>query len=202
MNSLNAVLEWLEESPDKGIEFIHALSDEFRTFSQVSDEKLISVKTELRMCRSHLKIMQFRKDIKLRLTTENVDETKKIPPAIFHTVIENGITHAPPDSLDTSFLITEEKLGNGIRYKILSRHSYEILDDIKINHKEYSRRHTPHRVIEGTGYSYIKARMTESYGKNYSITSKKFKFGWETIIEIYDIKNGGIRPHEHCNCGR
>ncbi len=187
MNSLNAALEWIEEEPEKGVEFIQALSEEFRDFSRTSNLKLIPIKDEINMCRGHIEIMKFRQDKNYQLYEENIDYNKTIPPAIFHTTIENGITHEPQEAEETYFIIREEETKNGVLYRIICVYSPDKNFHLNIEPKS----DILNKLIEqkestddGTGLAYIKARLTESYGSNWSITSNSYNLGWETVIKI------------------
>lgn len=108
LNSLNALIDWLEEEPGQGIQLINSLSEEFRILSRISDKKLITFKEEIEICRSHLKIMSFRKETDYRLVTENIDPDEKIPPAIFHG-------QSAQDRV-VEFLLKREKTDKGICY--------------------------------------------------------------------------------------
>ncbi len=188
MNSLNAALDWLEVEPEKGVEFIHALSGEFRDFSRTSNLKLIPIKDEINMCRGHLEIMKYRQDKNYQLFEENINYDKTVPPAIFHTIIENGITHEPSDSENAYFIIKEEKLKGGIKYRIISIYSPNSeLSDMEGNKSSFLKGEKKESVdcLDGTGFTYIKARLTESYGNKWNIVSYSYSIGWETVIEIY-----------------
>ena len=195
MNSLNAALEWIEDDPQKGVEFIQALSEEFRNFLKISNLKLIPIQDEISMCRGHVKIMKFRKDKNYKLFVENISIDETVPPAIFHTTIENGITHEPQDAENSYFIIREEKIKNGVRYRVISLYgSNKMLQSISgekssilVNGKEQSQ-----SAADGTGYAYIKARLSESYADSWKIYSISYKIGWETVIEIY---SGNIKKN-------
>jgi len=189
MNSLNAAVEWLEEEPQKGVEFIQALSEEFREFSRTSNLKLIPIQDEINMCRGHLKIMKYRQDKDYKLFEENLNYDRTIPPAIFHTIIENGITHEPQEAENAYFIIKEEKLKNAIRYRVISLYTSNIIINSVKGLKSSllsGEKMQSEDTLDGTGFTYIKARLTESYGDNWNIISNSYDIGWETIIEIYN----------------
>ena len=39
MNTLTSLIDWVEESPSKGVDFIEALAEEFDLLNQVEDKK-------------------------------------------------------------------------------------------------------------------------------------------------------------------
>jgi len=173
-NTLTSLMDWIEESPKQGIVFIQALSNEFDLLNQISDETLIPIEKEIALCKTHLTIMQFRKEVKYNWIAENIDPSDTIPPAIIHTAIENGITYSIPLSHDTVYF----------------RFSFER----NAQYKQYTltttaKNRTPaHKQKTGTGFQYIKARLTESYGDNWEFLSVEKPDGWQTIIKILYTK--------------
>ena len=96
MNTLTSLIDWIEEAPQKGVLFIEALAKEFDLFNQIESKTLIPITQEIALCRTHLEIMRFRKEVDYTLEVEGIDNDEKIPPGIFHTLLENGITHSLP----------------------------------------------------------------------------------------------------------
>lgn len=171
MNTLTSLMDWVEEAPKKGVLFIEALAKEFDLFNQIEDQKLISIAQEIALCKTHLEIMEYRKEINYYWEEEGIDLEQEIPPAILHTLLENGITHSLP---------LEE---NNIRFKLI----FESAN----NHKCYTfltfanvASQTP-GTIEGTGLKYIKARLTESYGVKWELDAEQVSHGWKSVIKIY-----------------
>ncbi len=171
MNSLTSLMEWVERSPKTSIDFINALASEFGILNDISSEKLIPISQELELCRSHLKIMSFRKDIHYHLQTENIDDAEMMPPAILLTVIENGISHNIISDKEALFKISFTRTGNEKKYKIFAP------GETKTNSPE---------IKKGTGIKYIETRLEESYRQNWTLRSRAAINGWETIIVIID----------------
>ncbi|WP_199852754.1 histidine kinase, partial [Aquimarina sp. Aq78] len=73
MNTLTSLIDWVEESPQKGVAFIEALAQEFKLFNQIENQTLIPIGQEIELCRSHLDIMEYRKEIKYHWEEENID---------------------------------------------------------------------------------------------------------------------------------
>ncbi|MEQ8477477.1 histidine kinase [Fulvivirga sp.] len=172
MNTLTSLMDWVEESPKKGVLFIEALAKEFDLFNQIEDRTLIPIAQEIELCRTHLEIMEYRKEVSYIWEQEGIDPNENIPPAILHTLLENGITHSLP---------LED---NTIRFKLV----FESNDDFKsytfLTFAAGVNKAT-HNNEEGTGIKYIKARLTESYGSKWNFTSKATDDGWKNEIMIY-----------------
>ncbi|MEL6968588.1 MAG: hypothetical protein AAFO02_00355 [Bacteroidota bacterium] len=53
--------------------------------------------------RKYLAIMGFRREAKFQLLTDGISGEEQIPPAVFHTLIENGLTHGFADRKEGTF---------------------------------------------------------------------------------------------------
>ena len=172
MNTLTSLIDWVEEEPKKGVLFIEALAREFDLINQMENQTLILINQEIALCRSHLEIMEYRKEINYFWEEEGIDPEQKIPPGIFHTLLENGITHSLP------------REDNSIKIRLI----YKSHDD----HRCYTFltfaagvRPGSSNTKEGTGIKYIKARLTESYASSWDFISEPTDQGWKTVIKIY-----------------
>lgn len=172
MNTLTSLIDWIEESPKKGVLFIEALANEFDIFNQIENKKLIPINQEIALCRSHLEIMEYRKEINYTWQEEGIDIEQKIPPGVFHTLLENGITHSLPLE------------NNSIQFKLIfeSRSDYKCYTFLTFATPVKQEVNTKK---EGTGIKYIKARLTESYQKQWEFTSEPVNHGWKNTIKIY-----------------
>ncbi len=172
MNTLTSLIDWVEESPKKGVLFIEALAKEFDLFNRIENQTLIPISQEIALCRTHLEIMEYRKEINYSWEEVGIDPKQKIPPAILHTLLENGITHSLP---------LED---NSIKFKLI----FESNNDYKcytfLTFATRVRQATNERE-EGTGLKYIKARLTESYHSKWDFTSEPTNHGWKNSIKIY-----------------
>ena len=171
MNTLTAAMEWMEEQPDAGVRFIEALADELRLLVDVSDQTRIPLATELDLCRHHLAVMGYRQDRTFQLQIEGVDPEAPVPPAVFHTLLENALTHNRYTMPTVCFRLDGAPLDDGWRYTL----------------------HTPRTGSapamidrEGTGLRYVKARLRESFGDGWSLTSTPQNGVWTTVIELRD----------------
>lgn len=172
MNTLTSLIDWVEEAPDKGVQFIEALADEFDVLNQVENKKLIPISQEIRLCKSHINIMKFRKEIDYVWKDDGIDDNQQqeIPPAVIHTLLENSITHCLPSK------------DNKMTFKLFISKNKNSLSYIFETHATV--RDTNKKVEDGTGYKYVKARLTESYGNNWKFTSNQTEFGWKNTITI------------------
>jgi len=172
LNTLTSIIVWLRKDPQAAITLIEALADEFRMILQVSDLKLITVKQELDLCRIHLKVMNFRKGGNYRIEQIDIEDEDKIPPMMFHTIIENGLSHGYENKLDGVFTLKRERFTDRVRY-ILS------------NDGDFLGRATSKST--GFGQRYIESRLEESFPGRWKYLSQKSETGWENIIEIKDV---------------
>ncbi|TDO24449.1 histidine kinase [Pedobacter duraquae] len=170
-NTLTSLIDWVEESPAQGAVFLQALAEEFDLFNTISDQTLIPLQTEIDLCKTHLRLMSFRKEINYDWQESGIDPHDLIPPAIIHTLLENGITHSAPDTSHTvAFKLNYQKTLNSRIYS---------LETIARNREKTI---TSNR---GTGFKYVAARLEESYGKNWDFQSGATKTGWLNTITIY-----------------
>lgn len=172
MNTLTSLIDWIEEAPDKGVLFIEALAKEFDLLNQFENETLIPISQEIELCKSHISIMKFRKEIDYVWEDEGIDENVEqlIPPAVIHTLLENSITHCLPSDENT------------LRFKLIanttkSKQEFTFLTFGQVRNEQKN-------TSDGTGFKYIKARLTESYGKDWSFTSEATNTGWKNTITI------------------
>ncbi|MFD2567640.1 histidine kinase [Pseudotenacibaculum haliotis] len=171
MNTLTSLIDWIEESPKKGVLFIEALAKEFDLLNQIENKTLIAIDQEIALCHTHLEIMEYRKEISYSLEEESIDFEQTIPPGIFHTLLENGITHSLPlEDNSIRFKLIFESNSDHICYTFLTFAT-------SVKQEENTK--------EGTGLKYIKARLTESYHEQWELTSESAHHGWKNTIKIY-----------------
>lgn len=171
MNTLTSLMDWVEEAPKKGVLFIEALAREFDLFNQMENEKLIPITQEIALCKTHLEIMKYRKEINYTWEEEGIDPDEKVPPAIIHTLLENGITHSLP--LDDNSIRFQLSFEANREYR-----SYSFLTFASGVRQGKSRE-------AGTGLRYVKARLTESYQSKWDFISEPAEHGWRSVIKIY-----------------
>jgi hypothetical protein len=186
LNTLATIQEVIEQDPRAAVNLIDALAGEFRILARVSGEKLIPLAQEVELCRAHLHVMSRRKGASCSLTVRGGDDESWIPPALFHTLIENGLTHLLPRDGRLEFELQVEKRGAITRYVLLAR-----------GERQPSVAQPPEGTApdastkEGTGLRYIRARLEESFTGRWTLTAGPVPDGWETVIEI--AHGGGSR---------
>ena len=172
MNTLTSLIDWVEEAPKKGVQFIEALAKEFDLLNQMEGQTLVPITQEIDLCKNHLDIMSYRKEIHYKWTEHGINPELTVPPAIFHTLLENGITHSLPlEDNSISFKLTFESAKDYSKYTFLTYAKTVRVDTA--NRKE------------GTGLKYIKARLTESYQTKWELVSEPVEHGWCNVIKIY-----------------
>lgn len=166
LNTLTCLAEFVEESPPKGVGLIFALSREFELFFRFVQKTRVPVREEIDLCRRHLDVMQFRLETSFFWMEEGILPDETLPPAILHTLVENGITHCRPVR---GFRLSFRKENRIKEYVLITEGA-------------------PVHAFgqEGTGTRYLKARLTESYGHQWAYHSNPVPAGWENRILLYE----------------
>lgn len=165
LNTLTVLSEWIESKPELAVKQIELLSEEFRFITRVSGETLISIEEELKMCGIHLDIFNAKQYSNFELESKGIIANTQIPPMIFHTLIENGLTHSNKEK--GRFVIEQREEGKSIVFRITSEPLVE-----------------PKFEKEGLGINYIKSRLEQAFPAKWEFTSKANKDVWETKIVI------------------
>ncbi len=174
INTLSTIMEIIERDPAAAVTLIESLASEFRILARVSGEKLIPLGQELDLCRAHLRIMSLRKDAHCVLETAGVDERALVPPALFHTLVENGLTHLRPRGGEQRFTLRQQRAGQRISYTLTAEgEPARVMAPV-----------APSDVREGTGLRYIKARLEESFPGKWKLEGSAIAGGWRTVIEL------------------
>jgi LytS/YehU family sensor histidine kinase len=169
MNTLTTVMEVVEQDPKTAVQLIDALAGEFRILARVAGEKLIPLGQELELCRAHLEIMSLRRGVAATLEVYDADQTSPVPPALFHTLIEGGLTHQIPRDGRLRFTLDAAYQPGWARYALVVHGG-----------------NPPATVppLDGTGYRYVKARLEESYPGRWTFHAGPVEAGWQSVIEI------------------
>jgi len=165
INTLTVLSEWIEEQPALAVQQINLLSKEFRFISRVSDQKVISIREELEGCQVHLDMFNKRRSSNFVLETKNIALGTPIPPMIFHTLIENGLTHS--NSEEGYFVIEQEETQKDTKFRISVEPIVESEDQ-----------------NEGLGLAYIKSRLQQTFPDKWCLSSEARNNAWETQIII------------------
>lgn len=171
-NTLTSLIDWVEESPKQGVEFINALAGEFDIMNIIADANLIPIGQEIELCKTHLAVMQFRKELKYDWKDSGIEEEEYIPPAVLHTILENGITHSSPLDDGGIYFHLHFEYGRGFK-----QYTFETNAKNRPAIKDKK---------GGNGLEYVRARLTESYEDRWEFVSEEVGRGWLTTIKIYD----------------
>ena len=183
LNTLATIVEVIEEQPKAAVALIEALAGEFRILARVAGEKLIPLGQELDLCRAHLEVMSRREGVRCTLAAPGVDERALVPPALFHTLVENGLTHLLPRDGEQSFELLAETTPAQVRYTFVARG----LPSEPAPREGEARR-------EGTGLRYVKARLEESFPGRWTLTGGPVGDGWRTVIALRGPPGDGGPP--------
>ncbi|WP_379090099.1 histidine kinase [Pedobacter sp. UC225_65] len=169
-NTLTSLIDWVEESPKEGAAFIQALAGEFDIMNSIADQTLIPIQQEIELCKTHLTVMHYRKEIQYTWEDEGIEKNELIPPALIHTILENGITHSMP--------LADGTIGFSLKFNRTATYKQYVFQTKAQNR--------PPTRDKGNGFGYVKARLAESYGNNWQFISEANNDGWQTIIKIYE----------------
>ena len=172
MNTLMALSEWIVESPATGIKMIQALAAEFRLLHTVSDKSTISVEEELNLCKAHLAVMSFRRDQEFKLHVDVKNWQASVPPAVFHTLLENATTHNRYTASTVTFHIKQETIEDCLIYEIRT----------PLGRPPSTKPHT--NKEGGLGLGYISARLTHMWGPSARLDSRKEGTDWVSRLQI------------------
>ena len=189
LNTLATIIEVIEQEPKTAVTLIEALAREFRILARVSGEKLIPLGHELELCRAHLRIMSLRKGARCSLAVAaDADERTPVPPALFHTLVENGLTHLLPRDGEQRFELSATRDAERACYTLVAhgeameRDRPATFAPLNITLPPFAAKLVARR--EGTGLRYIKARLEESFPGRWSLHDGPVAGGWQTVIEI------------------
>ena len=169
LNTLTSIIVWLRKDSGSAIKLIEALAEEYRMINQISALKQIPIRQEIDLCKARLKIMTYRKGSEYSMETQDIDDRETIPPMIFHTLVENGLTHGYENKTTGKFILQQIKNPDSIKYLLT-------------NDGEFNSEDT--KGSTGFGAKYIKGRLEESYPNRWKFISNRSAHGWESIIEI------------------
>ena len=170
LNSMASLQELIEQTPENASDFVNQLADEFRLVSRVSNQKLIPIADEIEMCRIHLRIMEYRRNSKFILKTEGLTGEEKVPPGIFHTLVENGITHGYGTKNEGTFILRKKVINDEIEYTFFNDSETETK--------------TEEAKEKGTGLKYIEARLRETFPDKWKLESMGLSNGWQVKIIV------------------
>jgi LytS/YehU family sensor histidine kinase len=175
MNTLFTIISLIEENPKGAIKLIKALAAEFRMINKISSNKVITLKEEIELCQKHLELMGFRRSANYNLVTNGICLEDIIPPMIFLTLIENGLTHSYEAYENGNFFLSCKKNDYQTQYILKN-------DGSKIN--AFIAAGNQRQIEDGMGMRYIKARLEENFSGHWEIDYGKKNGLWEVKITI------------------
>jgi Histidine kinase len=168
LNSLNSLAEWVEADSAVGVKMIHALADHMRTLSAIADAEWIPLADEIALVRSYFAVMSFRGDTTFKLDVRGSPDGIKVPPAVLHTLAENGFSHNRyPDGGTFGLAITGEDERVWLRFETPPSAGSKA------------------RSGNGEGIGYVKGRLAEAFGTAFELTADALSDGrWITTIAV------------------
>ncbi len=170
MNTLTNIISLIEHKPALSVALIEALSEEYQLLNTITDKNLIPLEQELKLCRSHLNVMRIRHDLDYLLEVKGDQENILVPPAIIHTLLENGISHSRAINNQVGFKFEINKTEGTICLEFVALGKYESTKVTK----------------DGTGFTYIKSRLEENYPGRWCLSSTPVNAEqWKTQIKYH-----------------
>lgn len=166
MNTLTALSEWIEQEPKTAVRLIESLAEEMRILADMSNRRVVSADDELRLCRRHLANMSLRKEVAYELQVDGVDGERPVPPAVFHTLVENAITHGDANGGRVTMRLTARAERDRVTYVFEAPAG------------------APNGSAGGTGTRYIEARLREAWGDAWSFRQGRRGAMWRAEIEV------------------
>jgi len=171
MNSLTALMEWVETTPKTAVTFIYRLAEEFRLLSTFAERDKVTLAEEIQLCEAHTRLMAMRLDADLVFETSGINEGMNVPPAIFHTLLENAFSHNNYAGRSIKFALEVEDSSEGTLYRFLCPVVGNRLS-----------------LGTGTGTRYVRARLAEFCGKAFTFKSEQVGSNWVTTIQMMGVR--------------
>lgn len=179
MNTLASLHSWSKRDPAKAARMIQAIAKEYRSLNEMASQVRIPLETELELCRSHLELMGFRRDANYQLLVDSDCRDLQVPPLIFHTLIENGLTHAIKPQEDGLFTFSCRQEPGRVRYLLKNNGSLLSGEPDTASRK----------IQEGTGLRYVRARLEEAFPGKWQL-DYGLKDGLWTVEIVIDGRVG------------
>lgn len=180
LNSINAATMWIKEDPATAEKLLHALSRELKQLLKIVGEKVIPIDEEIGICRMHLEVMSLRHDKCFTLRLEGIEAGERIPPMVFHTLVENGLTHGYAGREGGVFILSRSEDEANIHFTLFN-------DGAAGNKSAES---------GGLGLKYVRARLEEAYGPGWRLDSRAVAGGWAVSIAIQKKTDAGFAASE------
>jgi len=180
LNSLTTLASWISVDVKVANKMILALAQEFKSLIALSEHNKVSLFEELKLCRSHLEIMGYRKDQIFELNVVGQENNLLIPPGTLHTLLENALSHNryidPLVTFEVQVLLNDHRVQLLLTVPI----GYNVANKVKNNDAIASKM----GISAGTGTQYIKARLEEAWPNNWHFESELVKSCWLTRLNF------------------
>ncbi len=188
MNTLTALSEWMITSPEQSLEMIEALGEEFRILNDFVGKDLVPLSKELDLCRAHLKLISFRRDQSFILETVIESDGITVPPAIFHTLLENALTHNKYKEKHSIFTFIQRKINDNVMELILIAPPGDSVRKNAVPDDSAGGFVVPEKGTlkksGGVGLSYVRKRLQESCDQFTFTDGLDESGGWRSTITI------------------
>lgn len=155
-NALNSIRALVEENPGKAKEAVTMLSGILRSNLTLGKQQTITFSDELDLVEKYLSLekIRFEERLQLRMDIDPDTLSKRIPPFMLQTIVENGLKHGISRRI------------NGGHICILASNKPEGLSITVINSGEFQ----PYSGSEGIGLSNTAKRLELLYGSEAMFT--------------------------------
>ncbi|HQI18282.1 MAG TPA: histidine kinase, partial [Leptospiraceae bacterium] len=177
-NSLAAIRGWLLENPEKSANLLDDFAGEIALIQAMVGQKDVPLADEIRLCRLHLHVMEARREKIYSFRARGMTGHERVPPMIFHTMLENAFTHL--DTENGSLRFSLRKTSSKSTTEVVSRFAFAVS-----NHDAGSIRQR--KRGNGIGLRYVQARLEESFPGSWTLEQKRCRKGY--LIRI-NIKEG------------
>ncbi|MBL8022161.1 MAG: hypothetical protein JNM27_20975 [Leptospirales bacterium] len=128
--------------------------------------------------------MSLRQDRFYSMREINLRPDEQVPPMIFHTLIENGLTHGFAGRSKGRFIFARQRGKDRTRYILFNDGNKEAAMS----------------EGSGTGLRYVKTRLEESWPGRWQVRAGPVRGGWRVIIDIFDqpCPNRESVTHRRC----
>lgn len=171
-NSLASLQELIDSDPGRASRFVDSLAEEFRGVTKILGQPLIPIEDEIQMCRTHLEIMEFRKDAHFTFEVEGIEGNETVPPGLFHTLMENALTHGYAHKKKGHIRLSKKYLLNAIQYRFFNDSEGEI-----------------ESTGNGAGLKYVETQLEEHFPGRWRLEAGRVKGGWEVVITVRTDKS-------------
>ncbi|MBO6504496.1 MAG: histidine kinase [Kordiimonadaceae bacterium] len=168
MNSLTALMEWIETNPPEAVKFVEGLAREFRLLTDFSDKQQVTLREELDLCQVHLDLMSQRLGSTLKLVCIDLDLDTLVPPAVFHTLVENAFSHNDYRNGSFEFSFSQETIGDSQCFTLVVPEAGA----------------PAARQGSGLGSDYVRNRLKEFCGNAFRFSTEKIGSNWVSKIEL------------------